>query len=261
MELGPFQYGVTWNNVVKSQILIMKIPLVNLQPPLNYYVDYDGMRYATLANVPVEDINVKYSLRGNGPIEFGHGYLNFMSLPLGWSIAPSAPVAVTSYSWNTQALCFSSGSCVISNSSNQQQPYVDSGLGSNSAVVQDGNGRWALSPLMVAKNGAVQIMITSPSPSGISNSVLYTDGNRYATLANTNINGTINVGQSGFVRLPVGWIVAPDSPTVRKVIASYSWGTTVLIVNSGKGYYSNNTFAKGRSDNNNIMIIICYDNI
>ena len=65
----------------------------------------------------------------------------------------------------------------------------------------------------------------------------------YATLSNGPINGTVDSCQSGYVTLPYGWVIAPDTAESRTVIGSHSWSTDVVIVANNFAYstasYSN----------------------
>jgi hypothetical protein len=163
IEYGPLEYSVIWCSIVNSQILIMQAPAVATQP--RNYFDYQGMRYATLQDLPYSEINIKLSERTNqnNPVLYGHGSSTFLPVPSGWSVASSAPLAVTTYSWNCRALCFTSGPCILSNVG-VQYTYADAGIGSSGPIMSDGNGRWALNPSMIAKTGPLQIMISAPVP-------------------------------------------------------------------------------------------------
>lgn len=75
------------------------------------------------------------------------------------------------------------------------------------------------------------------------NTVTY-NGKLYATLADSYVDtisstyyyGSSSRCQSGYMSLPVGWMIASDVSDSLNVIATHNWNTDVVVVASGVGY-------------------------
>ena len=48
--------------------------------------------------------------------------------------------------------------------------------------------------------------------------------------------------QSNYIVMPAGWTIAPDTADIRaKLVAGGAWGTHILVLEGGNGYWAQNT--------------------
>jgi hypothetical protein len=63
-------------------------------------------------------------------------------------------------------------------------------------------------------------------------------GARYATLDGVDPLSLSSGWQAGWLALPDGWVIAPNSQQSRSVIAMYPFGADCVFVSDGSGYYT-----------------------
>mmetsp|Transcript_93532 Transcript_93532/g.260436 ORF Transcript_93532/g.260436 Transcript_93532/m.260436 type:complete len:283 (+) Transcript_93532:71-919(+) len=77
---------------------------------------------------------------------------------------------------------------------------------------------------------------------------------RYAALDSTSPHCTSIGTQQDFKDVPLGWEVAPNDPCiVEQVIEKYHWGTHVLVVRDGTGYWTAGTRARGQCSRDDLL--------
>ena len=48
--------------------------------------------------------------------------------------------------------------------------------------------------------------------------------------------------QNYYIAMPAGWTIAPDTADIRtKIVTAGAWGTHILVLEGGKGYWAQNT--------------------
>jgi len=67
------------------------------------------------------------------------------------------------------------------------------------------------------------------------------DGHTYSTLADVPVFSATRIHQSGWIELPRGWQVAPDTADSRHIAAAFGWSSGVLVVGSGGAVCVNGT--------------------
>ena len=71
------------------------------------------------------------------------------------------------------------------------------------------------------------------------NAVEY-NGRVYRTLAGTSPFDTDFYCQNYYLALPAGWSLAEDNADSRYVIGKYRWGTSLMVIASGRSYWTLN---------------------
>ena len=74
-----------------------------------------------------------------------------------------------------------------------------------------------------------------------SDSIVF-EGYEYATLDFTSPFEKATIGTHGqFINVPHPWVLAPNEPgIVNHVVATYTWGTNVLVVADGMAFWTEN---------------------